>query len=68
LPWDEPLGVRRAAVAGEDGPTPGRLAVRDGRLLYGATAGALELLELQPAGKRAMAAADWLRGNAARLG
>jgi methionyl-tRNA formyltransferase len=68
LPWGEPLGVLRAAIALEEGPGPGEPAVRDGRLLYGATGGALELLELRPAGKRAMAAADWLRGNAARLG
>jgi methionyl-tRNA formyltransferase len=67
LPWDEPLGVLRASVAAEEGPAPGELAVRDERLLYGATGGALELLELHPAGKRAMDAADWLRGNAARL-
>jgi methionyl-tRNA formyltransferase len=67
LPWDEPLGVLRASVAAEEGPAPGELAVRDERLLYGATGGALELLELRPAGKRAMDAADWLRGNAARL-
>jgi methionyl-tRNA formyltransferase len=68
LPWDEPLGVVRAAVAAEEGPEPGRLAVDGERLLYGATGGALELLEVHPAGKRAMNAADWLRGNAARLG
>jgi methionyl-tRNA formyltransferase len=68
LPWGEPLGVVRAAVAPEQGPPPGELAVRDGRLLYGATGGALELLELHPSGKRPMEAADWLRGNAARLG
>ena len=68
LPWEEPLGVLRAAVAGEDGPAPGQLAVRHERLLYGASGGALELLELRPAGKRAMDATDWLRGNAARLG
>jgi methionyl-tRNA formyltransferase len=68
LPWGEPLGVLRTAVAPEEGPAPGELAVRDGRLLYGATGGALELLELHPAGKRTMDAADWLRGNATRLG
>jgi methionyl-tRNA formyltransferase len=68
LPWGEPLGVRSAAVAPEEGPEPGGLAVVDGRLLYGATGGALELLEVHPAGKRAMDAADWLRGNSARLG
>jgi methionyl-tRNA formyltransferase len=68
LPWGEPLGVLRAAVVPEEGPAPGELAVHDGQLLYGATGGALELLELHPAGKRTMNAADWLRGNAARLG
>ena len=68
LPWDEPLGVLRAAITPEEGPAPGELAVRDGRLLYGATGGALELLEVHPAGKRTMSAAEWLRGNAARLG
>jgi hypothetical protein len=41
--------------------------VEDGRLLYGAVDGTLELLEVHPAGKRTMDAAAWLRGNAARL-
>ncbi len=68
LPWDEPLGVARAAVAAEDGVEPGELAARDGRLLYGAAGGALELLEVRPAGKRAMDAQAWLRGNGGRLG
>jgi methionyl-tRNA formyltransferase len=68
LPWDEPLGVLRAAVAPGENPAPGALVERDGRLLYGAAGGALELLEVHPAGKRTMSAADWLRGNAARLG
>jgi methionyl-tRNA formyltransferase len=39
----------------------------EGRLLYGTADGALELLEVQPAGKRPMDAAAWLRGHAARL-
>jgi len=68
LPWGEPLGVLRAGIAGEEGPEPGALEARDGRLLYGATGGALELLEVHPAGKRAMGAGAWLRGNAGRLG
>lgn len=59
----ERLGVRRAVVAGDDAPPPGRLASRDGRLLYGARGGALELLEVQPAGGRAMDAGAWLRGH-----
>jgi methionyl-tRNA formyltransferase len=65
---DGRLNVRRVAVAaGDDGPDPGRLEARDGRLLYGAADGALELLEVQPAGKRPMEAAAYLRGHAAEL-
>ena len=33
------------------------------RLLLDCDGGALELLEVQPAGGRRMAAADWLRGR-----
>jgi methionyl-tRNA formyltransferase len=61
------LGVRRAALAqGVDDVEPGRLEERDGKLLYGASPGALELVEVQPPGKRAMAAEAWLRGNRVR--
>ena len=63
LPGGERLGVRRATVA-DGGATSGELAARDGRLLYGADDGALELLEVQPAGKRAMDGASYLRGHA----
>jgi methionyl-tRNA formyltransferase len=63
----ERLGVTRAAIAaGVDDVEPGRLETRDSRLLYGATPGALELLEVQPPGKRAMDAEAWLRGNRVR--
>src|SRR5829696_4613400 len=56
----ERLGVRRAALAaGVDDVEPGRLVAREGILLYGAAQGALELIEVQPAGKRAMDAAAW---------
>jgi methionyl-tRNA formyltransferase len=67
LPWDERLRVVRAALAAEEGPPPGELAVSDGRLLYGATGGALELCEVHPAGKRPMDAEAWVRGYGARL-
>jgi methionyl-tRNA formyltransferase len=63
LPAAGRLGVLRAALAPTDEIEPGELAARDGRLLYGASSGALELLEVQPEGKRAMAATDWLRGH-----
>ena len=68
LPWDERLGVTRAVLAsGGEGPPPGQLAVSDGRLLYGARAGALELQEVHPAGKRPMDAEAWVRGYGERL-
>ncbi len=53
------------AAAGEAGlPAAGRLGVRDGRLLFGARGGALELLRVQPPGGRPMSAADYVRGHA----
>jgi methionyl-tRNA formyltransferase len=61
----ELLGVWRAALfAGADPPAGGPpLQVLDGRLVLRCSEGALELLEVQPAGGRAMAAADYLRGR-----
>jgi len=63
------LGVHRAAVAdgapAAAGPEPGRVSGADGRLLLGCRPGTLELLEVQPPGGRAMAAADYLRGRRA---
>jgi methionyl-tRNA formyltransferase len=64
LPGGERLGVRRAAVARDAQARPGDLADREGSLLYGTADGALELLEVQPAGKRSMDAASYLRGHA----
>jgi methionyl-tRNA formyltransferase len=58
------LGVR-AAAAHDCGPPAGELHVAGERLWLGCAAGALELLEVQPPGKRAMAAADYLRGHPA---
>jgi len=60
----ERLGVRSAVLAaGVDDVEPGQLVARDDTLLYGAAQGALELIEVQPAGKRPMEAAAWLRGR-----
>jgi methionyl-tRNA formyltransferase len=59
----ERLGVRRATVA-PSGPAAGTIEVADdGRLLYGTADGALELLEVQPPGKRPMEAAAYVRGH-----
>jgi methionyl-tRNA formyltransferase len=63
------LGVHaaRAVAIDRDGsPAPGRLEGEAGRLLLGCGDGALELLEVQPPGGRAMDAAAYLRGHAPR--
>jgi methionyl-tRNA formyltransferase len=58
----ERLGVEAARVADAAVPS-GRLSVSDGRLFLGCGEGALELLRVKPAGKRAMSAAEYLRGH-----
>jgi methionyl-tRNA formyltransferase len=64
LDGDTRLGVTRAALAaGVDDVPPGELTERDGRVLYGGVQGALELIEVQPPGKKPMDAAAWLRGR-----
>jgi methionyl-tRNA formyltransferase len=57
------LGVL-SARATDLAVAPGELVAADGQLLYGATPGALELLAVQPPGRRAMDAAAYLRGHA----
>ena len=68
LPLDgegEFLGVLTARPVDGDALVPGALEAQDGRLLLGAAGGTvLELLTVQPPGRRAMAAADYLRGRA----
>jgi methionyl-tRNA formyltransferase len=56
------LGVR-AARAAAAGPPQGRLESEDGELVLGCVEGGLVLTQLQPPGKRPMAAAEYLRGN-----
>lgn len=59
---EERLGVRRARLGQGEAPQ-GALVAEDGRLVLGAADGVLELVEVQPPGGRAMAAADFLRGR-----
>ncbi len=59
----ELLRVHAAALAAEGDVSPGRLARRDGRLLFGAADGALELRTVQPPGGKPMDAAAFLRGH-----
>jgi methionyl-tRNA formyltransferase len=63
LPDGSALKVLRArAVEGWAAAAPGTPRFVDNRVLVAAGEGALELLEVQPAGKRAMEAAAWWRG------
>jgi methionyl-tRNA formyltransferase len=66
LPGGERMGVLRARPVDAD-VEPGRLHADEGRLLFGAAGGALELLEVKPPGGRAMDASAWLRGHAGSL-
>ncbi|WP_431221384.1 methionyl-tRNA formyltransferase [Leifsonia xyli] len=54
--------ARRAT--GEPPLEPGAVEARGRRILVGTGTDPLELVTVQPAGKRAMAAADWFRGAA----
>jgi methionyl-tRNA formyltransferase len=62
LDGGERLGVL-AARAGEGELRAAEAAVIDGALIVGCGEGVLELLDLKPAGGRAMAAEDYLRGH-----
>lgn len=56
------LKVWKAAVS-EGGDGPGTVRIEDERLLVSCGTGSLELLEVQPEGKRHMSAAEYLRGH-----
>jgi methionyl-tRNA formyltransferase len=59
------LGVHRAVLADAGAPGPPGVREHEGRLLLQCTPGVLELLDVQPAGGRAMDAAAYLRGHGA---
>ena len=52
----------------EEAGTPGEVLKADSRLLIAAGSGAVEVEEVQPAGKPRMSAADWLRGRGVAAG
>ncbi|MBV8947699.1 MAG: methionyl-tRNA formyltransferase [Solirubrobacterales bacterium] len=56
------LGVRAARVL-PNGPPPGEVSLEGDRPVLGCAAGALELVEVQPAGRRPMSGEDYLRGR-----
>ncbi|NUU05549.1 methionyl-tRNA formyltransferase [Leifsonia sp. C5G2] len=55
-------------TTGEPPLAPGAVEARGRRVLLGTGTDPLELVTVQPAGKRAMPAADWLRGAASPTG
>jgi methionyl-tRNA formyltransferase len=63
------LKILVAAIA-RDAPrlAPGLLALDGRRLLIGTATDPIELIEVQPAGKKVMSAADWWRGRPADSG
>ncbi len=62
LEGGERLGVERARLPDGDVAT-GEVAEVEGRLLMGCAEGVLELVEVKPAGGRAMASEEYLRGH-----
>ena len=60
---DERFKIHAARhTVGEAQLAPGVVEAREGRILVGTGTEPIELVTVQPAGKRAMPAADWLRG------
>ncbi|WP_341766005.1 methionyl-tRNA formyltransferase [Canibacter zhoujuaniae] len=66
---EQPLKIIRIApVENSDiEPPVGEFALLGKKVFLGVSAGVLEVLEVQPAGKTKMLAADWLRGKGGRL-
>jgi methionyl-tRNA formyltransferase len=58
----ERLGVQAARVL-DSGPPAGELSLAGPRPVLGCAQGALELVSVQPAGRRAMSGEDYLRGR-----
>ena len=61
----ERLGVVEASAAEGESPPAGTLGADGDALALGTAAGTLRIHTVRPAGKREMAAADYLRGNPA---
>jgi methionyl-tRNA formyltransferase len=57
------LGVREVRVHDGDGPPPGVVSLREPLPLFGCADGSLELVTVQPPGRRPMSGADYLRGH-----
>lgn len=67
-PGDEPRGGGGGVTASASGRHPGEVFWDGRRVLVGTASEPIELVTVQPAGKRPMDAADWWRGLAERDG
>jgi methionyl-tRNA formyltransferase len=70
-PPGDPLRIilhRVQPLATTESREPGEVLEADNRLVIQTGSDALELVEIQPAGKRAMTAAEFLRGHEVRVG
>jgi methionyl-tRNA formyltransferase len=63
LPDGTWLGVGEARALEADGPAPGTISFDGIRPVLGCAVGSLELLTVQPPGRRAMSGEDFLRGR-----
>jgi methionyl-tRNA formyltransferase len=63
LDGEERLGVSSAHVIASGGPPPGTVSFEGPRPVLGCAKGALELLVVQPPGRRPMSGEDYLRGR-----
>jgi methionyl-tRNA formyltransferase len=63
LPDGTVLGIGQARVSDEPGPPQGTLAFAGEVPVLGCAAGSLELLAVQPPGRRMMSGADYVRGR-----
>lgn len=60
-PAEAKIFTTAVADSAADG-IPGKIVINRGRMFVGCASGSVEILELQPTGKKRMATADWLRG------
>lgn len=65
---EERVKLLRVRVTDRPSSGPGALSLHDGRLLMGTTTTQLELIDIQPSGKRVMSGRDWAMGRREALG
>ena len=62
------VGMRRSDLAGSPDARPGEVVALDASVHVAVGDGVLQITDVQPAGKQAMPAADWLRGRVLEVG